>query len=108
MVDKNGDRKLYKIPTNDILDNRREFYGLKRKAGETIEKWLNRVYSHIEECDFPKSVEYILTDKFICELNATERELIRKADINWSVKCEFVSIVKKNCCSAFRFFYPKN
>lgn len=85
------DRKLYKIPSNEILDSRREFYGLKRNLGETIEKWLNRVCSHMGDCDFPESVEYIVTDKFVCELTANERQLIRKADTNWSMICEFVS-----------------
>lgn len=95
MADKICDRKLYKIPSDKILDKRRGFYGLKRKRGETIEKWLNRVFSHIDDCDFPKSVEYILTDKFICELNTEERGLIRKAGIDWSMKCELVSKKKR-------------
>lgn len=95
MADKVCDRKLYRIPSDKILDKRRGFYGLKRKNGETIEKWLNRVFSHIDDCDFSESVEYILTDKFICQLNIEEREFIRKAGPNWSMKCKFVSIEKK-------------
>lgn len=85
------DRKLYKIPSDEVLENRREFYGLAREVGETIEKWLYRVFSHIDGCDFPKSVEYILTDKFVCELETDERQFLRKAAPNWSMMCKVVS-----------------
>lgn len=85
------DRKLYKIPSDEVLENRREFYGLTREMGETTEKWLYRVFSHIDNCDFPESVEYILTDKFVCELVTDEREFLRKANPNWSMKCKIVS-----------------
>lgn len=86
------DRKLYKIPCDEILENRREFYGLTRETSESIETWLYRVFSHIDVCDFPKSVEYILTDKFVCELDADERAFIRKADPNWAMQFEVVSL----------------
>lgn len=101
MVDNDvGDRKLYKIPSDEVLGNRSEFYGMSRKTGETIEKWLYRVFSHIDGCDFPKSVEYILTDKFVCGLDSDEREFIRKADPNWSMICKVVSFKSMK----FRFF----
>lgn len=91
MVVTNFNRKLYKIPKDEILDKRREFYGLKRISGESIEEWLDRICSHMDDCCFPESVEYILTDKFVCELSADERQQIRNADINWSMIWECVS-----------------
>lgn len=95
MVDTITDRKLYKIPTNEIPDNRRKLFGLKREIDESTKTWLNRVCSQMDLCDFPKSIEYILTDKFMCELSNDERALIRGTDTNWSLKCEFVCRAKK-------------
>lgn len=92
MVEKMTEQKLYKIPTNEILESRRKFYALKRNPCETIEKWMYRVCGHMDVCDFPQSIEYIFTDKFLCELTVSERELIRKSDTNWSLICEYVSI----------------
>lgn len=94
MTDKVCDRKLYKIPSNEILNNRRKFYGLKRENAETIQNWLGRFYDHIDDCDFPKSIEFILADRLLCELATTERNLIRKAFSSLSMIFEFVSIKK--------------
>lgn len=109
MDDKAHDRESYKIPTNNIIvGNRRKFYGLKKQNAETIEEWLERVFRHIDDCDFPTSIELnILADKFTCELNTEERDVIRKADSNWTMKCQVVSINKENHwkCSAFQFIF---
>lgn len=106
----NNKRKLYKIPSDRILNNRRKFYDLKRKDDETIEQLLYRVFSHIDDCDFPASVEYILTDKFVCELNAEETEFLRKVDPNWSMECVSIesrqfSIVFLRNLNFYKFCY---
>lgn len=76
---------LYKIPPNEILENRKEFYRLQRGIGESIEMWLNEVQNHGNCCDFSKFVELILIDKFFCELNNDERDFIRSKHL-WSLQ----------------------
>lgn len=73
---------LYQIPSNGIVNYRREFYRLKRENYEEPQAWLDRVQNHIVCCAFPKFIEYILIDKFMCELNADEIESIRSVAID--------------------------
>lgn len=90
MDDQVSKRKLYKIPPNNISDNRRKFYDLKADNDE----WISRLFDHIYDCDYPKGGEYILTDKYMCELKPEERDTVCEADLNWSTKFLFVSIKK--------------
>lgn len=76
---------LYKSPSNAIIANRKAFYGLKRRNGECIQTWFERVRSHINHCKFPKIMEFLLIDKFMCGLNSDEMESIRCVDI-WSFR----------------------
>lgn len=80
------DLDFYKIPSNTIIQNRKEFYGLRRESGEQIKSWLNRVRSYINRCEFPIFVEYLLIDKFVCELNSDEKRFICTALDIWTVK----------------------
>lgn len=76
---------LYKIPTREIIENRREFYRLKRENDEQPVAWLDRVQYHIICCAFPKIVEYFLIDKCLCALNTNELESVRRVAVNtWS------------------------
>lgn len=75
---------VYKIPPNRILQNRKEFYGLRRKSGETTKAWFHRLENCISRCEFPKFVKYLLIDKFICELKINELDFYRVTD-NWTV-----------------------
>lgn len=83
------------MPPNDILNNRRKFYDLKAEDTETIDKWFERIFNHIDNCNFAKEAEYILTDRYVCELDTKERDNIHEGDLNWSIKCLFVSTTKK-------------
>lgn len=76
---------LYKPPKKEILKNRKAFYDLKRKKSESTDKWLERIQKCIDCCDFPKFMEFILIDRFVCGLNKTEMEIILKTE-NWSLK----------------------
>lgn len=77
---------LYKLPQNEILHNRVEFYGLKRETTDTIEQWLNRVQTCIIGCDLPTIViEFLLIDRLICGLNTAEMDVIRRSG-SWSLK----------------------
>lgn len=75
---------LYKIPSNEILHKRIEFYDLKRGIGETVEQWLNRVQSSILSCTFPTITNrFLLIDRFICGLSRDEMQIIERAG-TWS------------------------
>lgn len=85
MVDSVCDWNAYKAPSNQILRNRREFYGLQRKAHEPVEEWLKRIQSTISCCEFPTIVEFFLIDRFVCGLNRNELETIRCIH-NWTIE----------------------
>lgn len=77
---------LYKTPTNEILRHRKEFYGVMARNDEKTTKWLHRIQSQIDRCEFPPMIsrEYLLIDKFVCELNDDERKFIRSVNI-WTL-----------------------
>lgn len=73
------DMDLYKIPSDTVIKHRRAFYSLWRRSDDRTMTWLNRVRNSIRRCEFPKLVEYLLIDRFVCELNRIERDSIRAA-----------------------------
>lgn len=85
MVNTAGNHVSYRIPSNKILQNRRLFYGFRRKKCESADQWLKQIQDHINRCDFPPSIEYMLMDCFVCGLNADELTTIRNAE-TWTLK----------------------
>lgn len=86
MVDSNSTISAYKIPSHEILKKRRKFYGLRKEVGESVERWLKRVQLCIDYCEFPKGIiEFLLIDRYICELNDNELKAIERVD-TWSVE----------------------
>lgn len=85
MIDPSVDFGSYKIPSKNIRKNRKVFYGLKKKRGELIEKWFDRVQSRINCCEFAKLTEILLIDKFFCELGNDELKSFQGSE-NWSLK----------------------
>lgn len=81
----NNDWNLYKTPKKDILQNRQAFYDLKRETNESNDKWLKRVQSCVNNCEYPIFVEFLLIDRFVCGLNSADMEIIRQTE-TWSVK----------------------
>lgn len=77
---------FYKIVSPKIRHNRKLFYSLLRKFEEPIEKWLNRIETRINRCDFAKFSEYILLDKFFSELNKEEIDIIGCERQTWTIK----------------------
>lgn len=78
---------LYEIPLNEILQEHREFYGLRREFGESIEHWLKRVQDFLRHCEFPTIiVEFLLIDRFICGLNSSELRTIQSVSKSWTLK----------------------
>lgn len=85
MADPQLDLDVYKIPSNEILKNRREFYGLRRKDVDETTIWLKRVEYYIRRCEFPTIfVQFLLVDRCICGLNNTELATIQNAN-NWTL-----------------------
>lgn len=58
----------YKIPSEETRKNRKLFYNLHRERDELIESWLDRVQSRCNCCDFMKFTNFLVIDKFTCEL----------------------------------------
>lgn len=77
---------LYKTPSNEIVRHRRAFYGLWKRCDDQTGTWLDRVQNQIRLCEFPPilSPEYLLIDKFVCELGDDERTLIQSID-TWTL-----------------------
>lgn len=77
---------LYKTPSNEILQHRKEFYSMWKRRDDQTVSWFNLVQSHFDRCEFPQLIsrEYLLIDKFVCKLNDGEREFIRKSN-TWTL-----------------------
>lgn len=77
---------LYKTPSIEIVRHRKEFYGLWTRCDDEPASWLNRVQIQINRCEFPAVIsrEFLLIDKFVCELNDEQREFIHKAN-TWTL-----------------------
>lgn len=78
MAENDFNWNLYKTPSDKILRQRKEFYGLWRRADDQTTKWLNRIQCQFNRCDFPPLIsrEYLLIDQFMCELNDDEKAFI--------------------------------
>lgn len=76
----------YKPPPDRILRHRKQFYSLWRRCDDESASWLKRIQNQIDRCEFPPliSCEYLLIDKFICELNTNAREFIQSVD-TWTL-----------------------
>lgn len=81
------DLGLYKLPSNEILRHRKAYYDLCKRHDDETETWLNRIQSQINRCEFPSvmSREYLLIDKFVCELDKDQRNFIQSVD-TWTLE----------------------
>lgn len=86
MADPDIHLDLYKIPSIEILRNRQIFYGLWRRSDDKTRTWLDRVESSIRHCDFPTIiVEFLLLDRFVCGLSASELSSIQIVKESWTL-----------------------
>lgn len=71
---------LYKTPSNEILQHRKQFYGLWKRCDDQTASLLKRLQNQIDCCAFPPMIsrEYILIDKFMCELDPMARQMFRR------------------------------
>lgn len=75
--------ELYTVP---ILQNHREFYGLRREFDESIDRWLKRAEICIRRCEFPTIIEeFLLFDRFVCGLNSAELRTIQSVSKSWTL-----------------------
>lgn len=95
MDDVLDDWALYTLPSKEIIENRKDFYSLRKKRRESIQQWLERVRIQAGRCEFLKFTDYLLIDKFICELNNEEIESIRYTS-TWTLKLLNESLVNRN------------
>lgn len=65
-------RKLYQTPSDAVLQNRRTFYSKQKLKDEPMTQWLWRIRDCIVGCEFDALSEFLLIDKFICELVDTD------------------------------------
>lgn len=76
---------LYIVPSDEIRNNRKAFYDLRRERSELIKTWLNRIELSVSCCEFAKYTEFLLIDKFFCGLHNDEMHVITRAH-TWSFK----------------------
>lgn len=78
---------LYELPLNEILQNHRTFYGLRREFDEPIDRWLKRIQNCIGRCEFSTIIaEFLLIDQFLCGLNTSELKSLQNVNKSWTVK----------------------
>lgn len=87
MADIEGNLNFYKTPSCEILQYRKEFYGLSRRSDDQTATWMKLVQSHINRCKFPPLIsrEYLLIDRFICNLNSNAKEFVQSVD-TWTLQ----------------------
>lgn len=56
------------MPTEVIRQNRKIFYSVQKFSNESIAQWLWRIREYLDGCEFGAVAEFLLIDKFICEL----------------------------------------
>lgn len=97
MTDSVSSLGLYKIPSEEILQNRRAFYDLWRRSDDKTVAWMKRIQNCIQCCDYPKIImDFLLFDRFVCGLNANESKSIQSVIEYWSLDELLEYFSKKN------------
>lgn len=86
MVETSINFELYSVPSKPILQKRKDFYCLRRQKRESTTQWLDRIQKCIKCCKFPSFIEFLLIDRFVCGLDATELKTIEKENKSWTLK----------------------
>lgn len=68
--------ETYEIPSEEIRQNRKIFYSLRRECDERMKSWLDRVQTRSNCCAFVKFSNFLVIDKFTCGLKDNEMKLI--------------------------------
>lgn len=87
MVETVFNLQSYKIQSNEIIQNRRAFYGLLRRSEDKTTTWLKQVQNCVRRCEYPKIImEFLLFDRFICELNDNELPSMESVNKSWTLQ----------------------
>lgn len=73
--------EFYQIPSEVILNSRKLFYLLQKVKEESVFEWLRRIKICVDSCDFGISTDFLLIDKFICELDIDEIAVLKSIGI---------------------------
>lgn len=65
-------QKFYQTPAESVLQSRKVFYLSYKVKKEPVLEWLRRLKTCIDGCDFGPLVDFLLIDKFLCELDTDE------------------------------------
>lgn len=84
-METNSTSNFYEIPSVEVLQHRKIFYALKRESGEQITVWLNRVQTQVKYCEFRKFQQYLVIDKFMCELGQNDLKFLERSGRIWSL-----------------------
>lgn len=74
----------YEIPSEEIRQNRKLFYSLRRECDERLKSWLDRVQTRSNCCKFVKFANFLVIDKFTCGLKDNEMKLIESSS-TWTL-----------------------
>lgn len=65
-------QQFYQTPSENVLQSRKVFYLSYKVKKEPVLEWLRRLKTCIDGCDFGPFADFLLIDKFICELDTNE------------------------------------
>lgn len=85
MVEVIDEVESYRIPSEELRQNRRTFYSLHRERNEEIISWLVRVQSHSSCCEFVKFANFLTIDRFIFGLEPSELNSMTSLSNIWSL-----------------------
>lgn len=89
---------LYEIPDSTIIEHRIEFYSMHKESTEALEKWLHRVRNSVDYCQFGTLRDFLLMDKFFCELNDDEIQILNNTE-TWLFNELDAAVKVKEICS---------
>lgn len=73
-----SDSYLYEFPGETAIYKKRSvFYAVHKETAEPIERWLHRVTHLTDCCQFGTFRDFLLIDKFLCELDREDIEKLR-------------------------------
>lgn len=77
-------KMIYSPPSDFVIANRKIFYSSQKVDDESIGDWLWRIRDYIDNCEFGELAEFLLIDKFVCELDKDEIYKFKNIEL-WSL-----------------------
>lgn len=79
------DSRQYRTPSEIVLEHRKIFYSIQKVENESVPDWLCRIRDSIDSCEFGTMTDFILIDKFMCELGIDEVNKFKITEL-WSLE----------------------